>query len=278
MSVQRYYIPGSEWLYLKIYSGPKILEQFLIEEMYPKILQLIEQGLVNSFFFIRYNDPDYHIRLRLKVNSSENIGVVLNQLFSILDSNVNSNVFSNVSIDTYTRELERYGENLIEATEKVFFLDSVFILDYFSTLQSDMERWCVSCLYIDKLLDSINYSLEEKTNFCKHLSMSYIEELLHDQDYGKIQMDRLFRNNKKSITAAFETNSSSRIVENLLFYIDSILFYTSLQTKQTFDPISSIIHMHINRMFRTQQRLTECAIYGVLYRYYKSKQARLYKQ
>ena len=35
--------------------------------------------------------------------------------------------------------------------------------------------------------------------------------------------------------------------------------------------LSSIIHMHVNRMFRTKQRLNECAIYNLLYRYYKSK-------
>ncbi len=278
MSIQRYYIPGSEWLFLKIYSGPKVLEQFLIEEIYPKIMQLIHNGLVNRFFYIRYYDSDYHIRLRLKVISLEKTGVVLKQLFEILDNKVESHVFSNVSIDTYKRELERYGEDLIEATEQVFFLDSIFILDYLSQQQTNIERWCLSCLYIDKLLESMNYSLEEKTDFCRQLSRSYIEELFYDQKTGKLQIDKIYRDNKESISATIEKNDNSKIANDLLHYIDSISFYTSLQQKQSFEPISSIIHMHINRMFRTQQRITECAIYGVLHRYYKSKQARLSKQ
>ncbi len=41
--------------------------------------------------------------------------------------------------------------------------------------------------------------------------------------------------------------------------------------KQLFTSVlSSIIHMHINRMFRTKQRLNECAIYNLLLRFYQS--------
>lgn len=34
--------------------------------------------------------------------------------------------------------------------------------------------------------------------------------------------------------------------------------------------LDSIIHMHINRMFRTRQRIVECVIYNLLWRYYLS--------
>ena len=44
---------GSEWLYYKIYSGPRTVENILVE-IYPKIKKLIDESLIDSFFYIRY--------------------------------------------------------------------------------------------------------------------------------------------------------------------------------------------------------------------------------
>ena len=39
--------------------------------------------------------------------------------------------------------------------------------------------------------------------------------------------------------------------------------------------LTSVIHMHVNRMFRTNQRACEMVIYWYLSKYYKSKKAKL---
>lgn len=43
---------GSEWLYYKIYSGPRTVENILVE-IYPKIKKLIDDSLINSSLIIQ---------------------------------------------------------------------------------------------------------------------------------------------------------------------------------------------------------------------------------
>ena len=62
-------------------------------------------------------------------------------------------------------------------------------------------------------------------------------------------------------------------------YLNQIVFFTEkIKSKEdernsskTFSLLSNIIHMHVNRMFRTKQRINECVIYYLLLRHYKSK-------
>ena len=61
---ERYLIPGSEWLFFKIYTGPKSADTLLAGPLRILVTSLLERAHVDSFFFIRYTDPEYHIRLR----------------------------------------------------------------------------------------------------------------------------------------------------------------------------------------------------------------------
>ena len=60
IDITRTFNLGDEWIYLKVYSGPKILEKILINE----IIQLVElmqrEKIIDKFFYIRYFDDDYH--------------------------------------------------------------------------------------------------------------------------------------------------------------------------------------------------------------------------
>ena len=100
---QRTYICGSEWLYFKIYSGPKTIEYILIYEIYPLLLTLLQKHKIDKFFFIRYTDTNYHIRLRLHFENTDYIGGVLVDFNKILNDYVASHLISSVIIDTYNR-------------------------------------------------------------------------------------------------------------------------------------------------------------------------------
>ena len=128
MICRKFFI-GSEWIYYKIYSGPKTIEGILIS-LYPKIRSFIEEGKVDFFFFIRYSDPEYHIRLRMHISSSESLQPILLEINKFLNNLVENHIISNVMIGTYNREIERYGEETIEATEYFFYKDSEYILSY----------------------------------------------------------------------------------------------------------------------------------------------------
>ncbi len=67
--------PGSSnWLFAKIYLGSEEVNRFLIERLIPFAESLQEKKLILGFFFIRYHDPDAHIRFRIKINCLESLG------------------------------------------------------------------------------------------------------------------------------------------------------------------------------------------------------------
>lgn len=281
---KRTFILGSEWIFLKLYSGPKTLEHIFVNEFYPMILQLAKKELIDCFFFIRYTDPDYHIRLRLHLKQKNDIGEVILFLYRILEDHILNHTITKMTIDTYNREIERYGNEYIEDVEKVFYFDSLFILNYLIKCnESDQNRWLVCIKYIDVFLYKCGFSLNNKIQFCQMMNSSYSKEIYFDAKFVNKQLSEKFKNNRKEIAAILEEESPQHFhwIEGLKDYMNQITFFTEQiilkEEEKTisiiFPLLSSIIHMHVNRMFRTKQRVNECVIYYLLLRYYKSKSA-----
>jgi thiopeptide-type bacteriocin biosynthesis protein len=128
--MKRDFCIGSEWLYYKICTGVKTADLILMEKLYPIILDLKEEKTIDKWFFIRYNDPDDHIRIRFNCKTPENISIVIAKMHLVLDELLEENLVWKVQIDTYQREIERYGERSIEDSETLFWHDSEMILQY----------------------------------------------------------------------------------------------------------------------------------------------------
>ncbi len=63
-TVQRTFPPGSEWLYAKLYTGTATADQILRDVIAPLVAEVLGSGAAERWFFIRYGDPDWHVRLR----------------------------------------------------------------------------------------------------------------------------------------------------------------------------------------------------------------------
>ncbi|MBK6829054.1 MAG: thiopeptide-type bacteriocin biosynthesis protein [Chitinophagaceae bacterium] len=61
--IQRNFLPGSSWLYYKIYCGSKSADEILLNVIQPLTTELQLGKLISQWFFIRYNDPDFHIQV-----------------------------------------------------------------------------------------------------------------------------------------------------------------------------------------------------------------------
>ena len=71
--VDKIFIPGSEWVYFKLYTGTKTADAILQNELYRYIRELLNNGIIDKWFFIRYTDPDFHIRLRLHLKELKSL-------------------------------------------------------------------------------------------------------------------------------------------------------------------------------------------------------------
>ncbi len=278
MSESRIFYPGSEWLYFKIYTGLKTSDIFLLEVIKPLVEQLQNENEIKKWFFIRYNDPKPHLRIRFNISNLNNYNYILEKINSLFDEEyMNSREISNIIIDTYKRELERYGENTIEYAEELFFRSSELILKFLE--YDDEEKIMVVLFYIDCFLSELGLSNEEKINWIKNFDNAFKTEFNADKSL-KNQLKKKYLNFQpkyfefiKSIEFKDIRNLITNNISDIHIVIEKIL---ELEKKECLnvgikDFFQSVFHMHINRLFVSNQRLFEMIVYDYLLRFFQVK-------
>lgn len=145
---ERQKIPFEDWLYLKLYMSSDRQEEFLSDVM-PSIFNLVkEKG--GKAFYIRYTDPKFHIRLRIK---GQDLYSIYTKIQKILQKSIDNNLISTVDISTYDREIERYGgRQKIDLVEDIFCIDTEVVINALSLLRTQKIH-----LTVEELAIVLNY-------------------------------------------------------------------------------------------------------------------------
>lgn len=272
---QRNFYPGSKWVYIKIYGGIGICDNLLSDTILPAMNGLIRNGLIKQWFFIRYSDPDFHIRLRIELINIQAFGAVVavvNKKFSKL---CDSRKMIKFMIDTYSREIERYGALSIDSTEQIFCIDSDYVCKILRELRNKNPnfRWMTGFYLIDSFLECFDYNFEEKLKVIGEMSRSYSLEFGFNEHNLK-QLNSVYRNRRNSIRKVLEKQFADDEWNRLYTIMDvrkkrikNVLNSTKLASKLN---VISLIHMTMNRLFATQNRFHEMVMYYFLTKYYKS--------
>ncbi|MEU7617695.1 lantibiotic dehydratase [Micromonospora rifamycinica] len=119
------HLPGGEWLYALVYCSGERQDELL------RAVPALAAGLdVDRWFFLRYGDPDPHLRLRFHGASTVLTTGVLPRLTEWMARLRDAGMARRMVLDTYDPELERYGgPQAIEAAERVFHVDSVAVAE-----------------------------------------------------------------------------------------------------------------------------------------------------
>jgi lantibiotic biosynthesis protein len=293
LPIQRTFNIGSEWLYVKLYGGVKSLDKILSEDIFPLTNELLEEGVIEKWFFIRYEDSDKHLRLRF-VNSKrpDFIGIVLNRLHEVLKDYLNEGIVFKIQTDTYQREIERYGNNTMELSESVFFHDSKAIAGVLSLIEGDAGekyRWMFGLRGLDMLLDDFGYDIHSKLKLMADIKEGFFQEY-GGGDKLRHQLNDKYRVERESIEKILDPKQDSEEIEPAINYFNARseflkIIDRDLREKQVeySDTLSheillpSYVHMFMNRLFLTDNRKHELVIYHFLDKYYQSKIARMSK-
>src|SRR5262249_25822369 len=120
---------GSEWIYAKLYTGPATLDQTLLQVVRPVVESVTRSGAVDRWFFIRYGDPEWHLRFGFHGEPSRLSTEVLPLLQDAVAPLLADRRLWRIQFDTYEREVERYGGlEGIELAERFFHADSEAVL------------------------------------------------------------------------------------------------------------------------------------------------------
>lgn len=148
--------PGSECLYAKLYVGSGVADRVLRDAVAPLVEQVMGRGAAERWSFLRYADPDPHIRLRFFGDPHRLAADVLPALSAATAPFVRDGRIWRVQIDTYEREVERYGGPVgIRLAEHLFAADSAAALslvrEYGGTAGAQ-RRALLTIVGIDRLL------------------------------------------------------------------------------------------------------------------------------
>jgi len=287
----RRFAPGSEWLYLKLYVGAATADQVLCEVVAPLLTEPVVAKIVDRWFFLRYADPDWHLRLRFHGDPDPLLRVVMPMFHAALAPWLSDQRIWKLQVDTYEREVERYGGSIgIELAEQLFHADSVAALQLVESFTGDEganARWQLSLLGMDRLLDDLGFDLTRKLSVLQTMSRNFKREFQVD---GKLrgQLGDKYRKERKNIESLLHNElpeTHPLAIGALRLQQRSVQLQpvvTSLLHAEAQGPLEasldelaqSFLHMHVNRMLRSMQRPHEVVLYDFLVRYYEMVKAR----
>lgn len=286
-ATRRVFAPGSEWLYAKLYSGESTIDHVL-RELAPTIR---DAGV--PWFFIRYADPEPHLRLRFNGDPARLTGVLLPALERAITPLIDGGSVRKLVLDTYQRETERYGgDRGIELVERLFHLDSECVLSIVELLDGDAggdARWRLALRGIDSLLDAIGLDPDQRAAV-----VTYGRDMIgreHGADaafWGRI--GERFTQERASLDLLFARDPALDAGHDLepgfelLAERDAAIRELAGELRrrdaagELHPPLAdiawSLVHMHANRLLHASQRAQEMVLYDFLRRLHQSRKAR----
>jgi lantibiotic biosynthesis protein len=286
-TLQRNAPPGSQWLYFKLYGGESTLDRALCETMAPLLEQVRDR--IEGWFFVRYYDPDFHLRLRLKVLDRAAHDGVRSLFEGEARGLLARGKIWRFQLDTYQRELERYGGlPFMELSETIFHADSEAVLAAITQLGIDRlrERWYRTLAGMDRLLDDLGFDVQAKLALVTRARDRYRGEFQVTQAVIRQIGDR-FRAEGPIVRTVLEAEHArtqgdgplppfSQRSRRLQPAVDKLRAACSdgQSPLSLEDYAQNFLHMHANRMLRSALRAQELILYDFLTRLYDAERAR----
>lgn len=242
--------------------------------------KLNKQDKISDWFFVRYADPEPHVRLRCRLNDPRLFAPLVNWLRRRLEACRQAGVVQNVQFDTYEREVERYGRAGMRPSEAIFTADSTATMQYLGLDPGAGDAWLFALRSLDALLTDFDQPLPARIGLLSGLRDALLEEHRADAVLRRQLNDR-YRLHQRAIDQALTGLPSGGDPAGRVLALRS----TAIRAAATqfgaggSEPslaalLGSYAHMAMNRLFASQQRGQEMVVYHHLVRHYESRLAR----
>ncbi|MEZ5443051.1 MAG: lantibiotic dehydratase [Lysobacterales bacterium] len=279
-------LPGSDWLYLRLHGSPQTLDRLLAGTLAPLAEQLRQQGHCSHWFYIRYGDPDWHLRLRFQGQPPRLLGQLLPRLHACLDQLVAEQQLSRVEIGSYQRELERYGgPEGMALCEQWFAQESRRIAGILLLLRGGQPHWrwqCAAACLLGDLSDLGLCGVQQGELF-EYLATGYKREFRMAQQ-RLASLGQKYRQTATAVQAACLGQLPADLPEALRHALEAVRdadrplrqsLGAQLRTLAA-EPgrlwgsvdqlLPSLVHMCCNRWFADRPRANEMVLYELIRR------------
>jgi thiopeptide-type bacteriocin biosynthesis protein len=215
----------------------------------------------------------------------------LPQVFETFNPLLASGKLWKIELDTYEREIERYGgmEGLL-AAEDIFFADSEAVMDILAGLGGDEGldvRWRACLMGLDQLLTDCGFEDQAKLAALERWRDTFQHEFKIDA-LGKKQLSDKFRAERRKLEALFDDSPEPG---GEWQFVKQVLARRSIRLREPLGRLralaaegkleedmvnlaASFSHMHINRLMRGSQRAHELVLYDFLFQIYDGRMSR----
>ena len=240
--------PGSDWLFFKLYGDKEYQDDLLIE-----FGEFAQRELVSfncQWFFVRYIDPVPHIRLRIHGDPGTLNKEVYHNISFWLRSYFLNGLVSRIMLDTYDREVRRYGGfRTMDISEEFFHLDSrtvIQILQHQRLKKVFEDKVTLGVISLHYFLTLLGLTEEEIWNF-----ISTAQDDRQGQ-YSKREAGDAFRKRRRVIMKTLLDRTSQDLLgapNHLSQSIREFCSRVSIDAEGTIQRLlPSLAHMHLNRL------------------------------
>jgi len=287
--LRRTFALGTEWLYLRVHTGTASADRILTDTIGPVIDELRDSGVVDHWFFLRHPLPDHHLRLRLHGEPTALRAHALPALSDALAAHFDDGSVREVALDTYHREIERYGGDAgIELAEQIHAADTDAVMKVLGMLGGEDDadaRWKLCMYAADRLLADGGFDLQQRRDWAKDGHIRYRLEYPNAPNLES-GIGQRWRTERAELTALLDdtiehpydparqvfSQRSEQIAPLLAELADRSRRGTVMQPFR--ELLLSFFHLHAVRLLRSGQRTHEMILLGFLDRYYASQIAR----
>ncbi|MEO3859744.1 lantibiotic dehydratase [Acrocarpospora sp. B8E8] len=232
------YPPGSSWLSLTVRSASHWQDDVIGE------LAAVIDPFGFGWFWLRYHDKEGpHLRLRVRGSAAELGRSVLPAVSGTVGQMVTERLAGGLTITTYEQEIERYGGSpqAMTAAEDVFIADSRLVLAGLVTTTDRAQRIVNAALVAASMIRRVVGGNPAAMNG-RHLDRA-----------TRRTFDSL-RSRARSAATATDARAQRQHLD------DALAVYASrLAPSRRVACVSSLIHMHVNRMLGSDPR-TEATV------------------
>ncbi|MDO4605615.1 MAG: thiopeptide-type bacteriocin biosynthesis protein [Helcococcus sp.] len=244
---RRNFLIDDEWVYIKCFGISTSIRILISKYLRNFALEMFKKEIIEEFHYLNYYDEDRRsLRVRFKKASKGGLRDI-NKFFNNL---IENNIIQEISINMYSRELERYEfKNNIEVVENIFTMSSMatsymLINKKFNINNRDDIFYIINSIFI--LLKILNVNLD--------LFFFTLDKELEYKTYRR-EYRRLFINNNQ----VFQ-KFSKYLLDNYYekFESDDLINYYNIMKEFSkyrlsdysfsMDTILGIVHMQINRL------------------------------
>ena len=148
-------------MYLKLYCPPDLEIEVAGGPVRAFTRGVAGEGFAD-WFFLRYSDPRRHIRLRFRGEPGRLLADLLPRVTAWATDLIRSGACQQFSIDTYDRELDRFGGSQgLAVAEDFFCADSAAVSDLLAS--PAIEPLPTAVMTVDAILRGFGLSREQRT-------------------------------------------------------------------------------------------------------------------